>query len=234
LCIINFMDKKGFRLNLLAQSLWGTGPVVTKLVSFNIAGSLLSGLRNGLGALVITSLMFKNQENRSSISQLTPHILIHLFFLGILAVAIPNILMVESIRASGAIIAAMLSRLEIPFGVILAGTVLKEKVSNKAKAATSLSLLSVILLSQTDMSFGTFDDANARGVGLGLIVALAFSLSTIYAKWIFNTFKIPSLLLTWVRTSMGAGISILIFVLFGGDIVQSLASISLVDWLASG
>ena len=95
--------------------------------------------------------------------------------------------MVESIRASGAIVAAMLARLEIPFGVILASIVLKEKVSNKAKAATSLSLHSVILLSQTDMSFSTFDDANARGVGLGLIVALAFSLSTIYAKWIFNT-----------------------------------------------
>ena len=142
--------------------------------------------------------------------------------------------MVESIRASGAIVAAMLARLEIPFGVILASIVLKEKVSNKAKAATSLSLHSVILLSQTDMSFGTFDDANARGVGLGLIVALAFSLSTIYAKWIFNTFKIPSLLMTWVRTSMGAGISILIFVLSGGDIVQSLASISLMDWLAIG
>ena len=142
--------------------------------------------------------------------------------------------MVESIRASGAIVAAMLARLEIPFGVILASIVLKEKVSNKAKAATSLSLHSVILLSQTDMSFSTFDDANARGVGLGLIVALAFSLSTIYAKWIFNTFKIPSLLMTWVRTSMGAGISILIFVLSGGDIVQSLASISLMDWLAIG
>ncbi|MBP6880090.1 EamA family transporter [Candidatus Saccharibacteria bacterium] len=120
------MDKKGFRLNLLSQSLWGSGPVVTKLISFNIAGSLLTGLRNGIGAIFMVIFIMKNKENRHELLKLKPILQIHLFFLAIVAVAIPNILMVDSIRSSGAIIAAMLSRLEIPIGVILAGVLLKE------------------------------------------------------------------------------------------------------------
>lgn len=118
---------KGWLYGILSQILWGTGGVAIKLIDTVIPSSLLVVLRHGIGAITLAILVTRS---KTPIMKNLP--IMHLIILGIFAAGLPDLLLIEAIRKSGAIVAAILARVEIPLGVIFAHLFLKENVGKKS------------------------------------------------------------------------------------------------------
>lgn len=114
-----------------------------------------------------------------------------------------DLMFVEAIRRCGAIIAVILARLEIPLGVILAHFFLKEKVGLHAYAAGALSLLGVCLISYRPGVAITLESSFYLGASLGILVAIMWALSGIYAK-VLLSHQVDPLALSFVRMCIGS------------------------------
>ncbi len=216
----NYQDRKGWIYGFFSQVLWGTGGIATKLIDKTLPSSLLVGVRHGIGALVLGLEILRAKR----------HVLnnlpwIHLIILGVLAAGLPDLLLVEAIRRCGAIIAIMLARLEIPLGVVFAHFLLKEKVSAKAYIAGVLSLAGVCLISFKPGQVFTIRNTFYSGI----MVAVIWALSGVYAKFILNR-KTDPLALTFVRLTMGSIFGFAVAAIFISHPLEALQHLSFTDW----
>ncbi len=215
---------KGWLYCICSQVLWGTGGVTIKLIDSVIPSSLLVGLRHGIGAITLALLMVRGKK---PIFKNLP--VVHLIILGIFAAGLPDLLLIEAIRRSGAIIASMLARVEIPLGVIFAHLLLKEKVGKGAYIAGLISVAGVWLISYQPEQKLTLDNQFYVGILCALGAATLWALSSVYAKHILNK-KTDPLALSFVRLCIGSIFALAITVLFIHDPFLTLQQLDLTDW----
>lgn len=214
----------GWFYGIFSQVFWGTGGAVTKLIDAALPSSLLLGMRHGIGALVLGCSIFTRKRH---VLKNMP--LFHLIMLGILAAGLPDLLFIEAIRRSGAIIAVMLARLEIPFGVLFAHWLLKEKVGLSAYIASLLALIGVVLMSLRPGQAITIHDQFYVGVLLGILVAVLWALAGIYAKYILNR-KTDPLALSFVRLIVGSIFGLAVAIVTVRHPIEALQGLELADW----
>lgn len=215
---------KGFLYGIFSQVLWGTSGVAIKLIDSVIPSSLLVTIRHGIGALTLGLLIL-----RGKIAVFKNFPIIHVILFGIIAAALPDLLLIESVRRAGAIVATILVRVEIPLGVIFAHILLKEKVDKIAYVAGIISILGVCLISYQPEQTITLDNQFYVGVLCGLGAAVLWALSSIYAKHILNKQTDP-LALSFVRISIGSIFALIITMLFINDAFLSLQHLQWTDW----
>ena len=215
---------KGWFYGVISQVLWGTGGVTIKFIDSVLPSSLLVFLRHGIGAITLGLLLLRGKK---IILKNLP--IIHLILLGILAAGLPDLLLIEGIRRTGAIISTMLARVEIPLGVIFAHLLLKERVGKKAYIAGIISLVGVGLISYRPEQQITLDNQFYVGILCGLGAATLWALSSVYAKYILNK-KTDPLALSFVRISIGSLFALGIAILLIHDPIVSLQQLSMTDW----
>jgi drug/metabolite transporter (DMT)-like permease len=217
-------QRKGWLYGIASQVLWGTGGVTIKLIDSVLPSSLLVTLRHGIGALTLGLLILRG---KTAILKNLP--IFHLILIGIFAAGLPDLLLVEAVRRSGAIVATMLARVEIPLGVIFAHLLLREKVSKHVYLAGILSFAGVWLISYRPDQQITLDSQFYLGVLFALGAATLWALSSVYAKHILNK-KTDPLALSFVRLCMGSIFALVITLLFIHDPFFSLQQLHLKDW----
>lgn len=215
---------KGWLYGIASQILWGTGGVTIKLIDAVIPSSLLVSLRHGIGAITLALLILRG---KTTILKNLP--IFHLILLGIFAAGLPDLLLVEAVRRSGAIISTMLARVEIPLGVLFAHFLLKEKVGKNAYLAGILSIVGVWLIAYKPEQSVTLNNQFYVGILCALGAATLWALSSVYAKYILNKQTDP-LALSFVRLSIGSIFALGITVLFIHDPFISLQQLHLKDW----
>ncbi len=215
---------QGWLYGIISQILWGTSGVTIKLIDSVIPSSLLVSLRHGIGAITLGLLIMRG---KTMVLKNLP--LVHLILLGIFAAGLPDLLLVEAIRRSGAIISTMLARVEIPLGVILAHLLLKEKVGKSAYLAGLISIIGVWFISYQPEQKITLDNQFYVGILCALGAAILWALSSVYAKYILNK-KTDPLALSFVRISIGSIFALAITMLFIHDPFLSLQQLNLQDW----
>jgi drug/metabolite transporter (DMT)-like permease len=214
----------GWIYGIVSQVLWGTGGVTIKLIDAVLPSSLLVGLRHGIGAITLGLLIAKG---KTPILKNLP--IVHLILLGIFAAGLPDLLLVEAVRRSGAIIATMLARVEIPLGVLFAHLLLKEKVGKNAHIAGIISLVGVCFISYQPEQRLALDNQFYVGIICALSAATLWSLSSVYAKHILNK-KTDPLALSFVRLCIGSIFALAITVLFVHNPFLSLQQLHFKDW----
>jgi drug/metabolite transporter (DMT)-like permease len=217
-------QSKGWLYGIFSQLFWGSGGVTIKLIDSVLPGSLLVGIRHGIGALTLGLLILKG---KTPILKDLP--MFHLIVLGIMAAGLPDLLMVEAVRRAGAIIAIMLARLEIPLGVIFVHVFLKEKVGKKAYLAGLISIVGVIFISYRPDLTITLGNQFYVGVLSALGAAILWGLASVYAKHILNK-KTDPLALSFVRIGVGSIFAFAITLLFVHQPFLSLQHLHLKDW----
>lgn len=216
---------KGWIYGICSQVLWGTGGVAIKLIDAVLPSSLLIFLRHGIGAITLTVFIFRG---KAPVLKNLP--ILHLILLGIIAAGLPDLLLVEAVRRSGAIVATILARVEIPLGVIFAHLLLKEKVGINAYIAGAISIIGVCLISYKPELAVTLDNQFYVGVLCALGAAALWALSSVYAKFILNK-KTDPLALSFVRISVGSIFALALALLFVHDPFFSLQQLQLNDWM---
>ncbi len=218
---------KGWLYGMFSQVLWGTGGIATKLVDRALPSSLLVGIRQGIGALILGLIIAKGRRN---VFKNLPWL--HVLMYSVIAAGLTDLMFVEAIRKCGVIIATMLARLEIPLGVIFAHFFLREKVGKSAYVAAVLSFIGVCLISYRPGTTFTLKDSFYLGVTLAVITAILWGLSTVYAKHILNRKQfVDPLALSFIRLSVGAVIAFVIVAAVVKDPLQALTRLQLNDWL---
>lgn len=215
---------KGWLYGIFSQFLWGTAPVTIKLIDTVLPSSLLVFLRHGIGAITLGLLILKG---KTTVFKNFP--ILHVVLLGIFAAGLPDLLLTEAIRHSGAIIAAILARLEIPLAVIFAHFLLKEKVGKNAYLAGIISIVGAVFVAYRPEQQITVNDQFYVGVFCAIGAATLWGLSSVYAKHILNK-KTDPLALSFVRLCMGSIFALAIAVLFVHDPIFSLTQLHLTDW----
>ncbi len=218
---------KGWLYGMFSQVLWGTGGIATKLVDKALPSSLLVGIRQGVGALVLGLIIVQRGHN---IFKNVPWL--HVLAYSLIAAGLTDLMFVEAIRKCGVIIATMLARLEIPLGVIFAHLLLKEKVGVSTYIAAALSFIGVCLISYRPGASFTLQDSFYLGVVLAVTTAVLWAFATVYAKYILDHKQnVDPLALSFVRLSIGALIALAIVATVVKDPLQALARLQLHDWL---
>src|SRR5262249_30783814 len=138
----NHETQRGWGYGITAQIFWGASANVIELISKSLPSSLLVGLRHGIGALFLGATIIRSKR---PVFKNLPWV--HAFILCLLACALPDLLLTISIRHIGPIVAALLARLEIPFGVLFAHLLLRENVTRKIYASSLLGILGAVLIS---------------------------------------------------------------------------------------
>lgn len=216
---------KGWLYGISSQVLWGTSAVVIKLIDTILPSSMLVFLRHGIGAITLGVLILRG---KTTIFKNFP--IFHVILLGVLAAGLPDLLLTEAIRRSGAIVAAILARIEIPLAVIFAHFLLKEKVGKNAYLAGIISIVGVVFISYKPGQSITMNDQFYMGVFCALGAATLWALSSVYGKHILNKQTDP-LALSFVRLCIGSIFALAIAVLFVHDPFFSLTQIHIKDWM---
>ncbi len=218
-------EGKGWLYNVLAQSFWGTGGIVISLIEKTFPGTMLVGIRTAIGSLLLGINILKGK--RQVLKNLP---LLHLILLGILAGALPDLLLVAAVRHSGPIIAVLLARLEIPLGVLFAHAFLKEKVTLKAYLASILALIGGGLISYKPGQALTIHSSFYLGVIAGVAAGITWALATVYGKYILNR-GTDALALTFIRLSIGSITSLIAAGFLVSQPLMALEHLRLNDWL---
>ncbi len=216
---------KGWLDNFFAQAIWGTGGIAISLVDKALPSTLLVGIRHGIGSFMLGVSILKNKRHLLRNSPWA-----HLVILGILGGALPDLLLVGSIRRCGPIVGVLLARLEIPLGVLFAHIFLKERVTAKAYIASAVAMLGACMISYKRGESITLQNSFYIGVVIGLAAGVVWALTSVYAKFILNKQADP-MILTSVRLGIG---SISAFVAAAFLVTQPLhilQQLSLNDWL---
>lgn len=198
-------QKGGWFYALVSQAMWGTGGVAIKLVDKSLPGTLMVALRHGIGATVLGISIMKGKRN---VLKNAPWL--HLLLIGILGACLADLALVGSVRRSGAIIAVMLARLDIPLGVMFSHFLLKEKVDFKAYLAAFIAFGGVILISYRPGQHIALHSQFYLGVVLGVSAAVTWALSGVYAKYLLDKKNIDPLALSFVRLGVGSIFSLIV------------------------
>jgi drug/metabolite transporter (DMT)-like permease len=185
-------------------------------------------VRNGIGSMILGFAILRG--NRHVLRNLP---WVHLIVLGVLAAGLPEMLLLETVRRCGAIVAVMLVRIEIPMGVILAHFLLKERVTRMAYVAAVLALAGVWLISLRPGQSFDIHQGFYVGIGLGLLTGGIWALAGVYGKFILKRGTDP-MAVSFVRLSVGAAFGVVITAIFVRDPWQALARITIHDWLMLG
>ena len=214
---------KGRLYGLSAQVLWGTGGIAIKLIDRALPGTLLVGLRHGIGAIV---LGLRIAQGRKPVLKNLPWL--HLFLIAALAV-IPDIILIEAVRSAGAIVAVMIIRLEIPLIVVFAHILLKEKVTKKVYIAAGLSFIGACLISIKPGESLNLDNKFYYGVFLAFIGAIVWALTGVYAKFLLNR-QVDPLALSFTRLGIGSILMFILAITVLSNPLQTIINLALADW----
>jgi drug/metabolite transporter (DMT)-like permease len=218
-------QNRGWLYGILAQGFWGTAPVVTSLITHTLSTGLLVALRHGMGAVFLGANILTGQRR-----VLKHQPWLHIIVLGLLAGSLPDLLLTESIRHAGPIVAIMLARLEIPLGVLFAHLLLKENVSRRAYVASLVGVVGAAFISYKPGLAIDFSGGFYFGIAMGVGAGLAWSLSSVYAKYILNR-KADPLTVTFSRLSLGSLTALLLTIVFVNQPFLILSRLDLHQWL---
>lgn len=216
---------KGWTYGVLAQAFWGTSPGVISLISTALPVSLLVAVRHAIGALFLGTNVL---AGRRGIFKKLPWF--HVILFGLLAGALPDLMLTESIRRCGPIVAILLARLEIPVGVLMAHVLLKEQVTRRAYLASLIGVVGAGLISYKPGQAINLHNGFYLGVMIGIGAGVAWGLATVYAKFVLNK-KADPLAVTFVRLSLGSLTALLLTLVFVSQPLLILRHVSLHDWL---
>lgn len=219
-------SSKGWLYNTAAQALWGSGSVVISLISKSLASTLLVSIRHGLGALLLGINLLRTRKNIAFKTMPWKHAIA----LGIVAGALPDILLTISVRHVGPIVAILLARLEIPLGVLFAHLLLKEKVTAKTYGASLLGLLGAIGISYKPGETISLHNGFYLGIAAGLGASLAWGIGAVYGKYILNQ-KANSQVLTFTRLATGSLVALLVSAVLVRNPLGMLQDLRVRDWL---
>lgn len=222
--------QKGVSFIILSQLLWGFGPLTIKLLSPSIPASLVVLVRFYMASGILFLFALTQTRARAQLFGLSKNHLIHIILFGILGSGIADLFFTSGVRGAGALTAGVLSRLEIPFTVLLAWILLKEKISTRIIIATIASFSGVMLLSMkngTSASTGSYFHA---GVAFATTAAFIWGCTNVYGKALINMKLLPVVMIA-IRMFVGATCNLIIFFLSADASSVSLGSISALDWL---
>lgn len=217
------INTNGWSFGIISQFLWGTGGVVIKLIDTVIPGTLLVSIRHAIGACTLGLLLFRKKHTFKNIP------IFHLILLGIIAAALPDLLLIEGVRRTGAIIATILARVEIPLSVLLAHIFLKEHINRYAYISVLLSVIGVFCISYDPNLAIRLDNDFYVGILCGLGAATLWAISSIYGKHIL-TKKTDPLALSFVRITIGSIFMLAATLLFIKNPFASLSLLAPTDW----
>jgi len=216
---------KGWILSIVAQALWGSSSVVISLISKSLPDTLLVGVRHTIGSV----FLYINLRGhlRSTFKNLPWR---HLIILGLLAGSLPDLLLVESVRKSGPIVAVLLARLEMPLGVLFAHLFLKEKVNRTAYLASLIGLVGAGFIAYQPGDAINIHTSFYLGVLCGIAAGISWGLSAVYVKFILSKGS-DSTATAFIRLALGAATSLVLVLFFVHDPLSILKGLYWKDWL---
>lgn len=225
---------KGIFLILMSQIIWGLNAAILRTVDFEVPTSLMVMLRQIIGFGFLLTIILLNKDQRKHLFELDRKTWLGIFALGIISSGFADLLLTQGIRYSGAIVATLIARLEIPITVLLAAYIFHEKITKKVFIATFFSVLGLVFLAQNGISALSSTNQYLLGLGLAFAAALFWGIGTILAKYILSNQKTKPLVVTTLRLIVGASIAGIIFINSDASLYDTLSAISPADWLRIG
>lgn len=226
-------SQKGILFIILSQFLWGLAPSTIKLLNPYIAPSLVVTIRFFIASIILFCYIMSFAQLRQQLKQLSTINLAHIVLFGILGSGLADLFLTNAVRHAGAIPAALISRLEIPFTVVLAGLLLKETITKKIIIATLCSFGGVVLLSMKNGINFSDNPLFVVGIGFAFVAAFIWAGTNIYGKKILNWHIIPVVLIA-IRLLVGAIFNLIVFVTTEKNRIASFRAIDPFDWIRLG
>lgn len=162
------MQLKDILIAILCTALWGGNFAVMKIAMVQIPPLFLAGMRLGVVGLILMGFV---KMPRGHFWQL--------FLLSITLYGLNFACMVTGLHQMDAGLAAIITELEVPFSVILAALLLKDKMNVMQIAGLGVAFLGAYFVCNTPKIAG-----NLTPVFLIIAATLAYSCSNIQIKWI--------------------------------------------------
>lgn len=226
-------NQKGYLFVLVSQIIWGITPSILKTIDYSVPTTIIVFLRFIIASIFLFFLILSNSQHRKTLFSLSKKSIYKIMLLGLIASGIADLLLTQGIRYSGAIIALLVSRLEIPITVIMSVFFLKEKINKKIIFATIASTLGIIFIAIKDANV-TVSSSFYLGIALAGMGALLWAYATILAKNILSETKVPSIIVTFIRITTGVVITLCITFITRIPIQESISHISNTDWIRIG
>lgn len=206
------MPIRDLLLAITVPCLWGFGFVITKPGMEQFPPMLINGLRWSLTGIVLIWWF-----------PIPKTFLIKLIFISLIGCTIQYSLTFSGLNIIDASSAVLLVQCEVPFGVLIAFLLLKEKPSIKNLVGLFIAFIGVIILSGTPNLQGKY-----LGVFLVLAGAFTWSLAQVFAKPISE--KLNGIVITaWLGILAGPQL-ILASQLFEGNVVNNIRSANSQAW----
>lgn len=225
---------KGILLIILSQVIWGLNAAVLRSVDFSVPTSLMVMLRQIIGFGFLLCIVLLNRDQRDHLFRLPKRTWIGILALGIISSGFADLLLTQGIRYSGAIVATLVARLEIPITVIIAALIFHEKITKQVFVATCFSILGLFFLAQSGISDFSSTPLYAIGLILAFGAALFWGIGTILAKYILSNQKTKPLVVTTIRLVIGSLVAWIFFLKSDASLLESIYMISAADWLRIG
>ncbi len=216
---------------IIAEILFGTTPLLIKLISDSIPASLIVALRYMLACFVLLPIIVFNKAIFKSLKVIRISHILMMIFLGISAAGLGSFLYVLAISRIGAVLTAYISNLEIVIAIVLSMIIFGERLSLKYAKVALLVCFGFILLIYKNSLFLQTSWSYVLGILFCLLTALLWGGSTIIGKHLMNNHIKPSFV-TFVRLFIGSIFNFFLTLFsFGTNTIGLILKISLFEWI---
>lgn len=225
----NMTSQNGNLFILLSQIIWGITSAIIKYVPKTLPSSLFIATRFSIASIVLFIIIILHKKYFNSLKKLSQKTVLQIIILGILGSGLADLLMVQAIRTIGVILAVMIARLEIPLGVIMAGIMLKEKITMRIIVATIVSFLGVIFVSYGDNISIFHNQVLYVGIGFALIAAFLWAFTGVFAKKILSS-SISPIILAFGRLFAGGIFSLFLSLITLKSVISYYDGLTQMNW----
>ena len=220
--------ERGVLFLLIGQIVWGISPVLVGRFLGDAPASLVLAIRHTIAGILFLAILLSSGA-AGEITTMRWSLMRRLLLWSALTSGLAELLWLRSIQDAGVIIATLLVRLEIPFAVVFATWYLRERMTKPLVIATVLRMGGAVLLT-INGEYDASHPALLAGALEGFVAALLWTWAGVYAKKMLTEGN-SAILLSSVRTWVGAVVNGMIVLVGMGSISVAVGKLSINQWL---
>lgn len=183
-----FIKKYSPLLVFLAAMLWATDAPFRVYLTKDLSSNFIVLVEHFINLIFVLPLLFVSRE---SIKKLTLKDWIPVLIIGVGGSALASIAFTQAFHYVNPSVAILLQKLQPVIAILLAGTILKEKMPKRFWAWAFIALLGAYVISFPSLIPRLYDgevfNPNTIGVLYALLAALLWGASTVFGKYVLNT-----------------------------------------------
>lgn len=224
------ITQKGLLAVVGFEIIKGFTPLFVKEVNPLFPTSLFAFTRHSITVVIFLGLILLNKKDVTQLFHLSRKEIFGMIALGLTGSGITALLYIYAVRAIGVSLSTIIGNLEIPFGIIVAALFLKEKLTKKFIALSTLILGSFFLIIAKPTN--TINSSEFfLGIASILFCAILWGIATNLGK-VLVTKEISTKIISLFRFIMGALFGLIALPFTVKNVTAAYAVLSLSDWLS--